>query len=82
MPSDVTSSSFQAEGMVEKSMSSDDSSDVTAWVSFAIPGLYGFKVLDKLSRPSVIFGTVLVSSFHEEGSFVLEAVEELENELL
>jgi len=83
----TTSSSFQAEGIVEKSMSNDDSSDVTAWVSFAIPGLYGFKVLDRLSRsdtcrPSVIFGTVLVSSFHEEGSLALEIIEELENELL
>jgi hypothetical protein len=83
----TTSSSFQADGIVEKSMSNDDSNDVTAWVSFAIPGLYGFKVLDKLSRsdtcrPSVIFSTVLVSSFHEEGSLELEFIEELENELL
>jgi hypothetical protein len=79
------SSSFQAEGIVEKSMSSDDSSDDRACVSFEIPGLYGCKVLDSFSDtccPSDIFVAVLVSSFHEEGVFVLEITEELENGLL
>uniref|UniRef100_A0A0A9CLK4 Uncharacterized protein n=1 Tax=Arundo donax TaxID=35708 RepID=A0A0A9CLK4_ARUDO len=81
------SSSFQAECIVEKSMSSNDSNDDRACVSFAIPGLYAFKVLDALSCsdtccPSDMFGTVLVSSFHEEGVLAHEIVEELENELL
>jgi hypothetical protein len=77
------SSSFQAEGIEEKSMSSDD----RECVSFTIPGLYGSMVLDARSwsdtcRPSDIFGAVLVSSFQEEGIIVFEIVEELENELI
>jgi hypothetical protein len=68
-------------------MSTDDSNDDKACVSFAIPGLYGCKVFDVLScsnncHPSDTVGAVLVSSFHEEGILVLETVEELENELL